>query len=366
MPQNTAMQSLLIHSRQDDYQVHFIGDLKDIIDRLLSIPRSVLLIDRSVAELYKHELDLLLSSIPTLMLSASEEEKTLVGVQKILNFFQHCNCNKQSNIIAVGGGIIQDLTAFSCHLYYRGLKWFFVPTTLLSMTDSCIGAKSGINFNAFKNQLGAFHAPAEIFIYHQFINTLSDLDVQSGYGEILKLCLTGSPNLFRQLEISLDDAKCFRKADVAELIYESLKIKKEIIEIDEYETDLRRILNYGHTFGHSLETVTQYEIPHGTAVAWGIDLVNYISLRLGLLNRETYTQIHEFIEKHFIFSCANKISVDEVINAAKRDKKVTKNFLNLAILEKIGKITIIPVAFDSLLTEAVEEYMEISSVISVR
>jgi 3-dehydroquinate synthase len=188
------MQSLLIHSKQDDYQVEFIDNLKDIVDKLLSIPLSVLLIDRNVANLYQAEIHPLLSNIPTLILDATEEEKTLVGVQKILDFFQDCNCNKQSKVIAIGGGIIQDLAAFSCHLYYRGLKWFFIPTTLLSMTDSCIGAKCGINFNNFKNQLGAFHSPAQIFVSSQFLNTLSDLDIQSGYGEILKLFLTGSSN----------------------------------------------------------------------------------------------------------------------------------------------------------------------------
>jgi 3-dehydroquinate synthase len=357
------MQSLLIHSEQDDYQVDFINDLKDIIDRLLTIPKSVLLIDRNVANLYQSALYPLLSSIPTLILDATEEEKTLVGVQKILDFLQKCNCVKQSNVIAIGGGIIQDLTAFSCHLYYRGLKWTFVPTTLLSMTDSCIGAKCGINLNTFKNQLGVFHAPAQIFISPQFLNTLSDLDVQSGYGEILKLLLTGSSNLFKELETNLDNAKSFREANVTQLIYESLKVKKQIIEIDEYETDLRRILNYGHTFGHSLETITQYEIPHGIAVAWGIDVVNYISVRLGILEQETYSHIHKFIEKHFSFSCVSSFSADEIINGTKRDKKVSNDRLNLVVLKEIGELTITPISFDNFLTEVVEEYIKESHVI---
>lgn len=357
------MQSLLIHSAQDDYQVDFIDNLKNITEQLLTIPQSVLLIDRNVADLYQSELYPLLSSIPTLVLDATEEEKTLVGVQKILDFLQNCNCVKQSNVIAIGGGIIQDLTAFSCHLYYRGLKWIFVPTTLLSMTDSCIGAKCGINLNTFKNQLGVFHAPAQIFISPQFLNTLSDLDVQSGYGEILKLLLTGSSNLFKELEINLDAPKSFREANITQLIYESLKVKKQIIEIDEYETDLRRILNYGHTFGHSLETVTQYEIPHGIAVAWGIDVVNYISVRLGLLEQETYSHIHKFIEKHFSFCCVSSFSADEIINGTRRDKKVSNDRLNLVVLKEIGKLIIMPISFDNFLTEVVEEYMKESHVI---
>jgi 3-dehydroquinate synthase len=358
------MQSLLIHSKQDNYQVDFTNDLKDIIDRLLTIPKALLLIDRNVANLYQSELHPLLSSIPILMLDATEEEKTLVGVQKILNFFQNCNCVKQSNVIAIGGGIIQDLTAFSCHLYYRGLKWIFVPTTLLSMTDSCIGAKSGINLNTFKNQLGAFHAPAQIFISPQFLNTLSDLDIQSGYGEILKLFLTGSLNLFKKLELNLDVNKGFTGINISQLIYESLKIKKQIIEIDEYETDLRRILNYGHTFGHSLETITQYKIPHGIAVAWGIDVVNYISVQLGLLEQETYTYIHKLIEKYFSFSYNGKFSVDEIIDGAKRDKKVSGDRLDLVTLKKIGKLVITPVFFDDFLTKTIEEYLKESHVIN--
>jgi len=215
-----------------------------------------------------------------------------------LTFLQQHDCNKQSVVIAVGGGILQDIVAFAAHVYYRGLKWHFVPTTLLSMADSCIGAKSSINFNGFKNQLGSFHSPARVYIVDQFVRTLSDDEVRSGYGEIFKLFLIGSRDLFGRLKEAVAQDG-FRNPSLPEFIYESLRVKQAIIEVDEYETGPRRILNYGHTFGHALEGLTHYEVPHGLAVVWGLDLVNWLAHRAGLLSREDFDDIHEFAARYF-------------------------------------------------------------------
>ena len=297
------------------------------------------------------------------MVEATEEEKTLPGVTKVLDFLQQSNCTRQSVLITIGGGIIQDIGAFASHVYYRGIKWIFIPTTLLAMSDSCIGAKCGINFHRFKNQLGVFHSPTQVFVCLKFLDTLSDNDVLSGYGEILKLLLTGSAELFERLKNSVV-SEGLRNKNLSELVYQSLKVKKGVIEVDEYETDLRRILNYGHTFGHALEAIAEYEIPHGLAVAWGVDLANWIAYRRGMLSERDFKEIHEFIAKQFHFRLSRNISTNELIQGVQRDKKISDGKISLILMEHFGSLKILPTPFDSSLEASVDEYLEHYNVIS--
>jgi 3-dehydroquinate synthase len=356
------MQSLFIRSGQGDYSVEFHKQLDLLVQKIQEIPNSVLLIDRQVANLYSGALTRLLEKMPSHLIDANEDEKTLAGVTRVLNFLQETNSVKQTRVIAIGGGIIQDIASFSSHIYYRGAKWVFVPTTLLAMSDSCIGAKCGINFNTFKNQLGVFHSPSAVYICLPFLDTLTDTDIRSGYGEILKLMLTGSGELFQQLKKAFVRSG-FRNPQLTELIYQSLKVKKQIIEEDEYEKDLRRILNFGHTFGHSLESITQHEIPHGLAVAWGVDIANFIAMRRGMLSEREFHFIHEVIEKHFRFPLSHKISVSALIQAARRDKKVADGKLTLILMEQPGKLHIVSTPFDPMLERVISEYLEFSHVL---
>lgn len=322
----------------------------------------MLLIDRNVANLYMDDVAPLINGMPTLSIDAIEDEKTIAGISRVLDFFQKNGCVKQTVVVAIGGGIIQDIATFTAHVYYRGIKWVCIPTTLLSMSDSCIGAKCGINLNAFKNQLGVFHSPSRVLICAKFLDTLSTTDIRSGYGEILKLMLTGSAGLYDSLRTCINQFG-FRNPELATFIHQSLNVKKSIIEVDEYEVDLRRILNYGHTFGHSLEAVTQHEVPHGLAVAWGIDMANFISLRRGMLSEVDFSSIHDFILGHFSYRISCKVSPAELIQGARRDKKVSDGKVNMVLLEKLGSLKIVPIAFDGSLESIVTEYLSHSHVV---
>ena len=260
------MESLLIKAGQGDYAVEFLDDLRQIVEHIAALPNAVIVVDRNVATLYATVLQPAFQGKPTLVIDATEEEKSLLGVTRVLNFFQASNCVKSNLVVAIGGGITQDIVAFAAHMYYRGLKWVFVPTTLLAMADSCIGAKCGVNLNEYKNQLGVFYAPSRVLVCTKFLETLTEADVRSGYGEIFKLSLTGSTE-FHNAYMAHVDRNGFSRSSIEWMIYNSLCVKKEIIEQDEYEIDLRRILNYGHTFGHALEAITHYAVPHGQAVS---------------------------------------------------------------------------------------------------
>ena len=349
--------SLTIKSLQGDYGVHFEESLEDVVRRVLNYQRStVLLADRQVAKIYGTQLAPLLEGMPTLLLDATEDEKTLTGITKTVRWLQEQRCTRQTVVIALGGGIIQDIATFSSHVYYRGLRWVFIPTTLLSMDDSCIGAKCGINLRDLKNQLGVFHAPSEVVICPAFLESLGELAFWSGCGEMFRLMLTGPTHYFEEFQKDVR-AVGLHGLDLTKYIARSLEVKKGIIEIDEHEKDLRRILNFGHTFGHALEALTEHEVPHGLAVVWGVDLANYIAVHRGLLDRAMFDEIHQLIKDHFAFPLSHPLVADELIQRAKGDKKVADGQINLILMEQPGRLRIVKTPFDQALLMLVTEFM---------
>lgn len=350
------MRLLRIQSAQGEYEVRFVDAIGNIAEQLPN-QHAVTLIDRRVADLYRATLGSVVERLPVLEVDASEDAKTLTGVQRTVSWLQASNATKQTVLLAVGGGIVQDIATFSAHIYYRGIKWMLVPTTLLSMSDSCIGAKCGINLNAFKNQLGVFHSPSRVVVCREFINTLEDADVVSGYGEILKLALTGSRQRWNDLRRQVG-LYGMRGEHVAGLVLGSLEVKQRIIEEDEYERHLRHVLNYGHTFGHALEALTDHVVPHGHAVAWGLDLVNYIAWQRGMLSEQDFREVHAFVAEHFGVSLTRWPGAGELIDATRRDKKVLAGRLRLVVARAPGSLELVEVDFDDLLFRQVSEYMD--------
>lgn len=229
------------------------------------------------------------------------------------------------------------------------------------MADSCIGAKCGINLNAFKNQLGVFQSPSRVMISEEFLSTLSDHDLRSGYGEILKLFLIGGASDFLALTQEVAE-NGFRNSKILNFIYRSLEIKKNVIEQDEYELDLRKILNYGHTFCHSLESITEHTVPHGLAVAWGVDLANYVAMKKGLLSETHYNMIHDFIAKYFHQKFEASYSVESLMQGMKRDKKAASGNVALILLKKPGEINIVITPLDGELQSFIQDYLHLENV----
>ncbi len=350
------MESLLVHSAQGDYRVHFQDSLPRVMTSLLETPPSAAVIDSRVAALYHDQLAPLLSAVPCLLLEATEENKTLGGIEQCTSFLQSHACSRKSILLAIGGGIIQDICSLSAHIYHRGIRWNFLPTTLLSMSDSCIGAKCGVNLGAFKNQLGAFHAPGDITICSEFLGTLEDREVASGYGEILKLMLIGGEAPFKDLAEAVTGGG-LRNERLLELIRASLDIKRAIIEVDEFDLGLRQILNYGHTFGHALEMVTNHAIPHGLAVAWGIDVVNHIAERRGLLSPDHCRAISGFVREYLAPESTEGLHADALLEGVKRDKKASSGSITLAILREPGRAERVATAIDERLKADLEDYL---------
>lgn len=352
---------LTIRSLQWDYSVEFFENISGAIDSLLAdaapgAAETFVVCDENVAQLHGDALAGLLDRFPTLLLPATEETKSFKGVGRLIDWLIENRAVRSSTVIAIGGGCIQDLVSFTAHLYYRGISWVFLPTTVLSQSDSCIGAKSGINVLPFKNQLGVLHSPRKVLIAAEFLSTLPDVEVASGYGEIVKLSVTSSRHFLPLLEESLADGG-IRNPHLLPLTRASLAAKQEIIEEDEYESDLRRILNYGHSFGHALEAIAGHQVPHGLGVLWGIDIINWLGVRWGITSPEVADRLASLIRENFDYTLPLTPTEDALVDMVSRDKKVAHGNMHFAVLVDEGEFVIDARPLDTVLREQVREYL---------
>lgn len=201
-------------------------------------------------------------------LKMDEVQKSFETYQKILDFFLHLKLNKSSKILAIGGGVMHDVCGFAASSYARGIHWTYVPTTLVSMVDVCVGGKCAINYKLVKNILGAIYPPHQVLICPEFLQSLSISNISSGLIEALKTAFLGnSLDQFNRV-VDIKDSKI--NVDLKSVIELSLKIKSTIVEIDEFDQNIRQNLNVGHTIGHAIESATHHQIEHGLAVGLGI------------------------------------------------------------------------------------------------
>lgn len=306
--------------------------------------KNLLLIDEKLLMLYQPEWTI--SAERILAAPATENFKSLVGVTKVINFLQENTFTKGEKLIVVGGGIIQDVGAFVGAVYKRGIPWMLFPSTLLSMCDSCIGGKTGVNYNGAKNQLALFSSPTFIHIYPEFLKTLTKDEIYSGLGEILKLCITGGAyflDVYRQ-HVEKGHVRSFDSFKF--LISKSLAVKKAVVEEDEFELNYRRSMNYGHTLGHAIESLSDHKIPHGQAVVLGMILANELSYGRGLLSKENLTALNELcfdlITQKVRASLLN-IKLDNIISFIQKDKKTFGKYTSFVMLAKAGDMRFVQV-----------------------
>ncbi len=203
-------------------------------------------------------------------LSASEDKKTLATCESVLSQMKAMGANRDSVLLAIGGGYIQDIGTLVASLYMRGISWVYAPTTLMAMMDSCIGGKSSINVGSAKNLIGNFYPPVEIIVDPTFIASLDESAIASGLSEGVKICYAKGPSSFEKFCTYRETVDDYGSTDGAEWIAHVLNAKKWFVETDEFDQGPRKLLNFGHTFGHALESATEFAIPHGIAINIGV------------------------------------------------------------------------------------------------
>lgn len=335
-----------VKSNIKDYSVIFVDDFsKPLIKD--SSGESFLVIDQNVFNLYKHKFEGLLREGRFLVVEATELNKTLNYVNHVVRFLINHNIKRNNKLIAIGGGIIQDITGFVSSILFRGIEWIFYPTTLLAQGDSCIGSKTSINVDDFKNQLGTFYPPSHIVVDVNFLKTLTLADIKSGFGEVIKVHLLDGEKSLEYVDSHYEEA-FLEPAVMKNLILRSLMIKKDIIEKDEFDKDYRNILNYGHTFGHAIESVTNYEVSHGQAVTMGMDIANYVSLERGMLSDKSCEMMRTVLLKNYPDYSFRKGQRDSFLIALTKDKKNVDENLTAILTEGPGKMRKVKIPFDEL------------------
>ena len=327
-----------VKSSIHDYNVNFINDVELTLKSILK-KGDFLIIDNVVKSLYQNWFIDLLNEYKFIGIDASENTKSYQKVEPIINKLIENGFKKNNRLIAIGGGITQDVTAFISSILYRGVEWYFFPTTLLAQGDSCIGSKTSINFGKYKNQVGGFYPPNEIFVNPEFLDSLSSKEIQSGMGEMAHYFVVAGEKDFERFKKDYPQALSDKNILKA-IIARSLEIKKSYIEIDEFDKRERQVFNYGHSFGHAIESLVSYSIPHGISVSFGMDMSNFISLKKGYITNEVRLNSRELFQKIWkgYEKKVKNLNLDEFLNALSKDKKNKGPLLGLILNKGYGKV----------------------------
>lgn len=312
-----------ISSYLHKYYHYSYSSIKEVVDVLLQEEYlELVVIDKTVYEKFV-ELRNLKNSKNIYLIELNQSTKSIKNLLNILDVFSSKNLKKNSKVAVIGGGTLQDIIASACCMYFRGLKWIFVPTTVLSQGDSCVGSKTSIDSEKSKNQYGFFYPPQKILACKEFLATLDLIELISGFGDILHYLLPYSSGIIglKQLIKSLDNIPSM--IDLAgNLSQKAMFVKAKMVEIDEFDTSERYIFNYGHTFGHSLEKSSDKYLPHGVGVLLGILIANSLSKiaeRLKEQNRLIEKLISDINSSGHINNYA--FSLERISIQLKKDKK---------------------------------------------
>lgn len=323
------------------------GDLKEALTTrgLIFENRRVCIVsETNVAPLYIKEVSDIFSEcgafVTTFIFKAGESSKNLNTVCQLYEHLIHSKFDRKDILVALGGGVVGDLTGFAAATYLRGIDFIQLPTSLLSQVDSSIGGKTGVDFNAYKNMVGAFHQPKLVYIGLGTLMTLNEREYLSGMGEIIKHGLIKSKNYYEWLK-SVSPKIMSRDLKILEdMVYESCQIKREVVENDPHEKGERALLNFGHTLGHAIEKLSDFSLLHGECVSLGACGAAYISFKRGLLSEADYKDIcaafQLFKLPSALTTSQKTITAADIVAATKLDKKMEGGHIKFVLLDACG------------------------------
>lgn len=317
-------------------------NLKNFIEKYLNPDKIIIITDSNVFNIYNQKIkkELIKDSKNFYILTnpSGEKSKSQKFRDKLENEILSLKPSRESILVAIGGGVVGDITGFLASIILRGIRFVQVPTSVIAQVDSSIGGKTGINTKHSKNLIGTFYHPSFVLVDTEFLKTLSDEEFLNGVAEILKSMLIGSKEGFEFLEKNLIKLINRDEKVLTRLIEESIKVKVEIVKKDPDEKSLRKILNFGHTIGHAIESLSNYKLKHGFAVAEGMIVESYLSYLVNGLNEVDLFRIQYIVDKlNLDKNVRRKFNFKNVLEKMSYDKKRIHDQITFSLLKKIGK-----------------------------
>jgi 3-dehydroquinate synthase len=267
-----------------------------------------------------------------------EKYKTLRTAERLLSALFKAGFYRDDAVIALGGGVTGDLAGFVSSIYMRGIPYIQIPTSLLSMVDSSVGGKTGVDTNFGKNLVGTFYQPKKVYINTEFLKTLPKKQMRNGIAEVIKCGVIADKKILKLLEKKNKEIMNLKQRPLEKLIARCVRVKARIVEIDEKEGDVRRILNYGHTFGHAIEKLSKFKVQHGEAVAIGMSMINTIAVHKKWLKQKKADRIKKIIKLYGLPHKYSNMDCKKITEAMKMDKKVKDGKILYIVPYKIGRV----------------------------
>lgn len=304
----------------------------------------VMITDPTVNKLYGEALSRGLTNegypVSTLLVPEGEEQKSLETAGRLYHELTRSRAERATPILALGGGVIGDLAGFVAATYLRGVPLVQIPTTLLAQVDSSVGGKVAVDHGQLKNMIGAFYQPRLVLADTNTLKTLPAEELANGLAEVIKSAAIRGEKFFAFLEENLDRIKSLEEKALEEIVFQSVKIKAEVVEKDEMDSGLRNILNYGHTIGHAIESVSGFSVGHGRAVAIGMLAAARISNKMGMLDENEVVRLKKVIEQAGLPTKMPDFKIEEIMQAMKHDKKIRQDKVRFVLLKSIGNVFI--------------------------
>ncbi|HLX12412.1 MAG TPA: 3-dehydroquinate synthase [Bacteroidota bacterium] len=331
-------------SRDRSYDIVFSRDLKSVAADLCqkySGRQLFIITDDSVGRLYAPAFVKFIKSsgeyVSIIRVPVGEASKSRKVRDNVEDRLFALNAERSCVIVALGGGVVGDLAGFVAATYHRGVSYVQVPTTLLAQVDSSIGGKIAINHTSGKNLLGSFYQPEQVYILPKFLTTLPEREFRNGMAEVIKYAAILDKRLFTSLERNVRKILLRDRTTLLPIIRRCCELKKEIVVKDERESDLRRVLNYGHTIGHAVETLSHYRTAHGEAVAIGMIAEGQIAVALALLSQHDLIRLRQVVKSYGLPSeIPARMPLNRIFDETIHDKKANKGIVYFTLLKTIG------------------------------
>lgn len=336
--------------------------LKEELERLELTNKKVCIVTDNIVEpLYaqgvKEALELAGNSVFLFTFKNGEESKNLNTIQELYEYLIENHFDRKSFLVALGGGVVGDMTGYAAATYLRGIDFIQIPTTLLAMVDSSVGGKTGVDFKQYKNMIGAFKMPRLVYMNMGTLSTLDDRQYYAGFAEAMKSALIKDASFYEwQIENMYEIFEKDQNA-LTELVSRSCGIKKYFVEKDPYEKGDRAILNFGHTLGHAIEKYKNFTMLHGECVALGCVAAAFISWKRQMLSMEEYYEIRDMFVPFNLPISIDDIDIETVLSYTKSDKKMENDRIRFILLKKIGKAVIDDTVTDDEIRDALKEIL---------